>query len=187
MTTLISKLYAGDASSHTVCPLPFKDTAGKVIGRVVATWYDDVSGYTYGKVELDDVVPTAHGISNIGPVDQWGVSVVYGPPEKWMGKPVVPVVSDKTTGVPTFGTMGQIPAVLSWTCEACGLIGAKEYVYVHTTNGGLSLCPQCLAEINRKNPELKLLREKLSRLVVRFESGPIPHWQAAEELAAIIS
>jgi hypothetical protein len=48
-------------------------------------------------------------------------------------------------------------------CEACGLTGGT-YTYVHTTNGGLNLCQQCLAEINGKNPEVKRLRSLTNEL-----------------------
>lgn len=38
-------------------------------------------------------------------------------------------------------------------CEACWTFGTG-YVHVRTTNGSLSLCEQCLGDINRKSPLL---------------------------------
>lgn len=46
-------------------------------------------------------------------------------------------------------------------CDACGLQGQNvELIYVRTTNGGITLCRQCLDEINRKNPETKSVKEQ---------------------------
>lgn len=49
-------------------------------------------------------------------------------------------------------------------CEACGDIGGDKYTHVHTTNGGLELCKQCLDDINRKNPELLALKKDFDRV-----------------------
>lgn len=50
-------------------------------------------------------------------------------------------------------------------CEGCGLISAtREYVSINLTNGGLTLCRQCLDEFNAKNPELPVLRSEIARL-----------------------
>lgn len=57
-------------------------------------------------------------------------------------------------------------------CEAChtmcigDLNGATR---VRTTNGGLLLCPQCLSDINRKNPETAILREQLNKVLALTE------------------
>lgn len=41
------------------------------------------------------------------------------------------------------------------TCDACGLFSKNtKIVQVHTTNGHLQLCLQCLADFNCKNPVL---------------------------------
>lgn len=46
-------------------------------------------------------------------------------------------------------------------CEACGLCGVGvDTIQVRTTNGALSLCRQCLDDINRKNPALAGLKYK---------------------------
>lgn len=37
---------------------------------------------------------------------------------------------------------------MSTKCEACGLVGGAEYINVRTTNGGLTLCSQCLGDTN---------------------------------------
>ena len=53
---------------------------------------------------------------------------------------------------------------MSNKCEACGkmVMGEKiELVYVRTTNGGLSLCQQCLEDINQKNPVFEIMRKRL--------------------------
>lgn len=53
-------------------------------------------------------------------------------------------------------------------CAACGLLGSKN-TWIHTTNGVLSLCGQCFADINRKNPELKALRTERDELARKVE------------------
>lgn len=47
-------------------------------------------------------------------------------------------------------------------CEGCGSIGSAEYIKIHVTNGALTLCRQCLDDINRKNPEVAALRAMLA-------------------------
>ncbi len=49
-------------------------------------------------------------------------------------------------------------------CEGCGTIGGAEYIKVRTTNGALTLCRQCLDDINRKNPEVAALKAEIERL-----------------------
>jgi hypothetical protein len=49
-------------------------------------------------------------------------------------------------------------------CEACGIVGAREYIFVRVTNGVLNLCRQCLDEFNAKNPELTRLRAENAKL-----------------------
>jgi len=48
-------------------------------------------------------------------------------------------------------------------CEACGLISGAEYTKIRTTNGGLTLCGQCLGDINRKNPQIQ--SERVRRII----------------------
>lgn len=41
------------------------------------------------------------------------------------------------------------------TCEACGMkVDGRKWIKVRTTNGALTLCKQCLDDINRKSPLL---------------------------------
>lgn len=42
--------------------------------------------------------------------------------------------------------------VMRKPCDGCGTYGVHKDI--HTTNGALRLCVQCLDDINRKNPEL---------------------------------
>ncbi len=50
---------------------------------------------------------------------------------------------------------------MSKKCDACGLISdVAPMIYVRTTNGGLSLCRQCLDDINRKNPALEVMARR---------------------------
>lgn len=56
-------------------------------------------------------------------------------------------------------------------CEVCGLISmTAEYIKVHTTNGSLRLCRQCLDDINRKNPEVGRLRSTLADAAALLEN-----------------
>lgn len=52
-------------------------------------------------------------------------------------------------------------------CEACGVIGAAEYVRVELVNGGLCLCRLCLDEFNGKNPRVKELEVENAALQKR--------------------
>jgi hypothetical protein len=54
-------------------------------------------------------------------------------------------------------------------CNACGLPESHLFKRVRTTNGGLLLCEQCLADINRKNPELRNLRDVV-RLIIAVDN-----------------
>ena len=47
-------------------------------------------------------------------------------------------------------------------CDGCGVLGPSIRVYV--TNGALTLCEQCLGDVNRKNPELVTLKAEANRL-----------------------
>jgi hypothetical protein len=53
-------------------------------------------------------------------------------------------------------------------CEGCGSAAVRR---VHTTNGGLALCQQCLDDINRKNPELM----RFNKALTKFFS--LPNWR----------
>lgn len=57
---------------------------------------------------------------------------------------------------------GLRPLLLA-KCEACGVNCGEKHIYVRLMNGGLRLCPQCLAEFNGKNPELATLRAALDK------------------------
>lgn len=39
-------------------------------------------------------------------------------------------------------------------CEGCGVPNIGKHTLVRLLNGGLTLCPNCLAEFNGKNPQL---------------------------------
>ncbi len=52
-------------------------------------------------------------------------------------------------------------------CEGCWTFGPRvELIDIHVTNGLLTLCRQCLDDVNRKNPELVTLKSRLA-LVAR--------------------
>jgi hypothetical protein len=66
-------------------------------------------------------------------------------------------------------------------CEACGLHGpGAKLVSIHVTNGVFCVCPLCLEQVNRKNPELASLRAEVERLradLAKCEEND-PHWFA---------
>lgn len=53
----------------------------------------------------------------------------------------------------------ELAALRERKCEGCGLRGDGEYIKIHVTNGVLTLCRQCLDDVNRKNPELPAIRQ----------------------------
>ena len=51
------------------------------------------------------------------------------------------------------------------TCDACGFHGPTvRHTYVHTTNGGLTLCKTCLNDVNRKSPLLIAAQQRIMEL-----------------------
>lgn len=85
---------------------------------------------------------------------------------KWNGK----AYDDELHwGRRVFAEIERLKKELAWKakqtgkCEGCGLNGGA-YTCVHTTNGCLVLCHQCLSDLNRKNPELPALRAEIERL-----------------------
>ncbi len=76
-------------------------------------------------------------------------------------------------------------------CAGCGCVDL-EMSKIHVTNGALTLCKQCLSDINRKNPAtdrlrkmgLKLLSDwKWARtmIILRMPPGPLQA-KSVEEL-----
>ena len=53
-------------------------------------------------------------------------------------------------------------------CEGCGANSNRKKVLV--TNGALILCDQCLADLDRKNPQVKLLKERLTAIAGIIEA-----------------
>jgi DNA-directed RNA polymerase subunit M/transcription elongation factor TFIIS len=66
--------------------------------------------------------------------------------------------------------LAELAALRSRKCEGCGTRGDNvTYIKVRVTNGSLMLCQQCLDDVNRKNPELTALRERLAGLAERWK------------------
>jgi hypothetical protein len=60
----------------------------------------------------------------------------------------------------------------SGQCEGCGFLTGNrdDYKAIHVTNGVLTLCMQCLGDVNRKNPELVELREQLANATTMLQN-----------------
>jgi hypothetical protein len=97
---------------------------------------------------------------------------------------------------PTPMTPIKSRAALGRECEGCGLHGAHlAHPFIHLTNGALTLCEQCLAEFNGKNPELAALRndfarvtaerDKLQRFMRRIVAAYMPDDFPAQPLAGM--
>ncbi len=60
-------------------------------------------------------------------------------------------------------------------CDACDLRGQNvELIYVCTTNGGVTLCRQCLDDINRKSPLLSADREECAKALETIAASSPP-------------